>query len=680
MMPLPPLVSARHSNRAMRSALRTLSTWLYKRAFSTAADSTSTECSSWPVAIAGGGPTGLTAAYLLSKFGIPSVVLERSPALTTHPRAHMINHRTMEVFRSMDGLAEEITAGMPPLNQWRNFVYCTSLTGSILGTVDHFKGQSTPYSGYSPEPVAHLSQHKLLPLLARRVVACGPGGIDLRMGHRVTGFEQKSGGEGVRLHVEDDVSKVRYCIDAQYLVAADGAHSAIRQALGIAMPGPGAIQHLINIHFSSPALGRALQGREGMLYFVFSPATIAVMVAHNISEGEFVAQMPYFPPLQSAADFTEQACIDLVRRAAGDSSLPVKVLTVRPWAMSAAVAERYRQGRVLLAGDAAHVVPPSGALGMNTGVQDAHNLAWKLAMVLKGAAPESLLDTYQAERQPVAEANMRLSFANFHEALAVAKVMGLDFEVANAVSGALSSSPLSWVPESLRRGALDAAMAAGRAASVPIATVRRAELEALFTGGKTLRLQYPKEDLGFLYGAGGALAYEGVEDRELAARYRGPKPREAPYLATTLPGARLPHFEVRVVQAGPLGPAAQGVASSIDLPAAAGLSMVLMLSCDEGLDAWLAAVKEVNAAGTAAPRVCPVIIVEGSEGADHLGLGEGVVVVEDSRGAWRELKGTANGVVLVRPDGHVAWRGGHAGGSEQKVETLRRAIDEALRR
>lgn len=484
------------------------------------------------VAIAGGGPTGLTTAMLLSKYGVPCILLERSPTLTTHPRAHFINHRTMEIFRGLDGLADEVTTRMPPLSEWRSFVYCSTLTGHVLGSVDHFhKGRRSsmdPY-GLSPEPVAHLAQDKLLPLMARRAGA-SPG-VDLRMGHRVVEVIQKdsnnaeaseerggksgAGAGGVRLRIERADDSTQYHIDAHYLVAADGAHSHIRRALGIPMLGPGAIQHLINIHFSSPSLGATLKNlkREGMLYFVFGQRAIAVMVAHDISAGEFVAQVPYFPPLQSPKDFTPEICADIVRKAAGDAALPLHVKTVRPWAMSADVAEQYRSGNILLAGDAAHVVPPSGALGMNTGIQDAHNLAWKLAAVVRGKAPSQLLDTYGIERRPVAESNMRLSVANFRETLRVAKVMGLDYEVANAASGALSSTALGWVSEGLRRGVLDVAIAAGKAASGPMSALRSNELESLFEKGQTLRLQYPKEDLGFVYGLGGSVSWQGKRQR-----------------------------------------------------------------------------------------------------------------------------------------------------------------------
>ena len=725
-------------HRQQQQQQRVLLSLFNSRCYATASSS-SRDSEQNPVVIVGGGPVGLTTAHLLSSYSVPSIILERSTALTDHPRAHFINHRTMEIFRGMRGLSREVVAAMPPLSQWQNFVYCTELiprSGNLLGVVDHFKGQTTPHVlEYSPEPVAHLAQHNLLPLMVTSLIKNkNESNIDLRMGHQVTKIVRETPDSVVlqvqQHHKEKESSSTTtttYELEASLVVAADGAHSVLRKSLNIPMVGPGPMQHLINIHFISPQLGRHLRAhpsRQGMLYFVFGPGAIAVMVAHNLDAGEFVAQIPYFPPLQHASDFTPDVCRAVVRRAAGDAELVVTLKTVKAWAMSAETAERYRNvsswgsgsggGRVLLAGDAAHVVPPSGAMGMNTGVQDAHNLAWKLAAVVRGKAPDTLLDTYAPERRPVAEANMRTSVANFHEALHVAKVMGLDYGTANAFADVLASSALaSFVPKSVRRGVLEAGIAAGRAASAPVAMLRRSQLDALFSQGETLRLQYPKEDLGFVYrGKGVGVGYgSGEEEAAADAVMKIPQPRDAPYRPTTLPGARFPHFSIKIVQCGSAlsvllqdlvggdGDKTSLCCSTIDLWPAFGLNFALVLPFMEQnrVEEWIAAAKIYNndthdgsgGGGGGGMRICPVVVVTGdARDKLHSIRDKDVCVVVDVDGRWPVVRGREGEseqveAVLVRPDGHVGWRGSGGGsdgvdGVDEKTNVLAAAMERVL--
>lgn len=518
------------------------------------------------------------------------------------------------------------------------------------------------------------------------------------MGSHVDGIINTDGNEnGLTIAVSQSDSGQKYRVRCQYLVAADGAHSSLRKSAGIGLLGPGTMQHLINIHFISPDLGAQLSvmNREGMLYFVFNSSVIAVIVAHDLRKGEFVAQVPYFPPLQDPAEFTPEMCARLVRRAAGDDSLRLEVRTVRPWAMAAAVAEGYTapafDNRLILVGDAAHVVPPSGAFGMNTGLQDAHNLAWKLALAVQFSSQhqlaERLIRSYEAERRPVAEANMRLSVANFHEALEVPRIMGLDYQTATAVSGVLAGHWLGWVPASLRRTVLDGAISAGRAAGEAMARLRREKLEVLFESGSTLRLQYPKEDLGFVYGNGtngmNLVTHESNDSQSLAD-YLAPKPRAAAYQPTTLPGARLPHFPLIVLRPGKLLPELlqNGVISSIDIPVAAGLAFVLLINGQGSAIEWVHAVR----GGVKGIEVLPVVVVadRGSPAMEMEAL-KNVAVVQDVNGEWPRFlpdgadRGTDGVAVLVRPDGHVAWRGGkNAVGVAQKRDVLEVALREIL--
>eukprot|EP00775_Hariotina_reticulata_P010552 gene10552-10712_t len=430
-----------------------------------------------PVVIVGAGPTGLLLSCLLSQYGIKHVVLEKAHQLTQHPQAHFINNRTMEVFRGLPGLSSAVQALSPPLAQWRRFVYCQSLmAGQLLGTVDHFPGQSAPlHPLMSPEPVTHLSQHRLLPLLlqqAERLIVL-PGGPS----HR-----------SLCVNIASPEAAGQQQIRCSYLAAADGANSTIRSLVGIPMLGEDAMQHLISIHFSCPALGQALlqQERAGMLYFVFNRQVVAVLVAHDLNSGEFVAQVPYFPPLQTLSDFTPQLCHQLIAAASGWSlqqlmqptgprhSPGLQLHSVKSWVMTAQVAADYSAlgGQVLLLGDAAHRFPPAGGFGMNTGIQDAHNLAWKLAAAVTGKAHPGLLQSYQVERQPVAAANSALSISNWHEAIRVPQALGLDPRAAGLLNSLVSAVPLP--------GSYDPSIPVlGAAPVVPVVLVQVSTLDLL---------------------------------------------------------------------------------------------------------------------------------------------------------------------------------------------------------
>ncbi|GAX80176.1 hypothetical protein CEUSTIGMA_g7614.t1 [Chlamydomonas eustigma] len=528
--------------------------------------------SSSPVIICGAGPTGLVLSLELARYGVASTVIERDVGPTQHPQAHFINNRTMEIFRSLDGLAEEVKTLSPHLNEWRSFIYCRSLSGHILGQVDHFPGQVQPWNEeVSPEPLTHLPQNRLLPLLIKRVKK-QPDLITLLMGHSVESSKYQSGCVDVSVkslcsskHQSGcvDVSVKSLCslkhqsgcvdvsvmtpsgqmvtLTGSYFAAADGAGSRVRKAMKIEMQGEKSMQHLVNIHFFSKQMGQLSMQRPAMLYFVFNAEVVTVLVAHTIREGEFVAQVPFFPPLQSIDEFTEDVCLSIIQAASGLSNLvDVQIKQVRTWTMSAEVASRFSDGhRTFLLGDAAHRFPPAGGFGMNTGIQDAHNLAWKLAAVLKGSAGTRLLHSYEVERRPVALANTALSVANWEEAVRVPQVLGLDPKAAKLANQIVSSAPLSltW-----GKSVLESILTAGRRLAAthlgPVEGWRQAQLDRIFKSGESLRLQFPNEDLGFSYKEGaivaGVIRNESPDDGVRGQRRSNYEPRAEP-------GCRMPH-------------------------------------------------------------------------------------------------------------------------------------------
>ena len=198
---------------------------------------------------------------------------------------------------------------------------------------------------------------------------------------------------------------------AQYVIAADGAQSLIRRQLGVRMLGQEKVYESVNILLKAD-LRPWTAHRPAALYFVEHPRIKATFLTINAVDrwGFLVNSLPAYG--LKASDFTSERSVELVRMAAGVPDLEVNVLGIAPWTASAHVAEQYCHGRIFLAGDAAHEMPPTGGFGLNTGVQDVHNLAWKLAAVLRGAAGASLLDTYHDERQPVGRAITEQSLKN----------------------------------------------------------------------------------------------------------------------------------------------------------------------------------------------------------------------------------------------------------------------------
>ncbi|KAK9846335.1 hypothetical protein WJX81_001811 [Elliptochloris bilobata] len=632
--------------------------------------------------------------------GVRSLLLERASALTQHPQAHFINNRTMEVFRQLrwgegahpsarlgsahgaqaawpgpglgsglgcGSLADAVAAASPPLEQWRRFVYCESALGRVLGETDHFEGQDAPrVPDRSPVGVAHLPQSRLLPMLLDLATAPGvPGRV--RFGHAVTDLRHTPSGVVATLetHAQGSAQEVA----CEFLVAADGSRSALRRALGVPLDGEPALQHLLNIHFCAPALGAALlddtqtldsnlssevRSRAAMLYFVFNADVVAVLVAHDLRAGEFVAQVPIFPPLQSAADFDEAACLALVRAAVGDRAADMRIAGVRTWTMSAQVAERFQDGRVFLAGDAAHHFPPAGGFGMNTGIQDAHNLAWKLAAVLQGAAGPELLRSYGAERRPIALANTALSVANWRAAMRIPQALGLDPAAAKLLSDAAASRVFGLLPGRVAKGLLSAGLALGRAAAVARVPLAAPRLRAILASGAALRLQFPAEDLGFVYsGAGAAVAPDGdagaglerASAPDAAGRDSGEVQGGAPYVPSTAPGARLPHCELRLcVHGGTDTGNGWRKVSTLDLVPADAPHLLLLVGG--------------GAAARADERAAAALLAQQDSASGSLGAGAALrSVAVDASGRWAALREVSEGgAILVRPDGHVAWR------------------------
>ncbi|WP_433511969.1 FAD-dependent monooxygenase [Nonomuraea sp. CA-143628] len=356
------------------------------------------------VLIVGGGPVGLSASIELSRHGISSLLVERHPGTAIFPKARLISTRTMEIFRSW-GIAEEVEgAGMP-----REDVLAVGV-GTSLASDDFVRAAAAIDRDAPQSPTyTYLCSQDILEVILRRVAESHPRS-DVRFATAMTDLRVTA--DGVEATIEPTAASDSgpVLVRARYLVAADGSRSGIRERLGIEVVGPPPLGHMVSVMFDAD-LGELPADRRVALSFLRSDPPCAVEAVDN--KRRWMIQTGYDPSTGgSAADFTEEACVAAVRSAVGLPDLPVTVVGVMPWLQQAVVATGFGGGPVFLAGDAAHATTPQGGFGMNCGIQDAHNLAWKLAAVLNGSAGAELLATYDAERRPIAVRTVDESLTN----------------------------------------------------------------------------------------------------------------------------------------------------------------------------------------------------------------------------------------------------------------------------
>jgi 2-polyprenyl-6-methoxyphenol hydroxylase-like FAD-dependent oxidoreductase len=357
----------------------------------------------YPVLIVGGSLVGLSTALFLSSHGIPSILIERHQSTSNHPRAAGYNLRTMELFRSV-GLEQIIHDAGLNMTGSGGILVVESLTGKEIGWFE------PPYHKYSDKDILQISpvkrwgvcaQDVLEPILRKRIEEMGVA--DLRFNNELLSFEEHKE-ECINALVKERSSDQKYRVRAQYMIAADGSKSFVRDKLAINTHGPGTLIHLIGIYFHSD-LSKYIHGRKFAICHVNNELVNGTIAEYG--NNRYVLNVVYRPQMgQTIWDFTEQRCIEYVQSAVGVSDLEVEIKNILPWELGAYSADQFQKGRVFLVGDAAHVMPPTGAFGANTGIQDAHNLAWKLAMVIRGEAGIGLLSTYDAERYPVVQSTI----------------------------------------------------------------------------------------------------------------------------------------------------------------------------------------------------------------------------------------------------------------------------------
>jgi 2-polyprenyl-6-methoxyphenol hydroxylase-like FAD-dependent oxidoreductase len=354
-----------------------------------------------PVLIVGGGTVGLSAAAFLAHHGVPATVVERRAGLSIHPRAIGVGVRTMELLRGI-GLEQTIrhaAAGLANKGGWV--------------TVETLAGADLPQRA-AQQPVPPSSPDASSPFSPTQGIACAQDVLDavlwddarrhgatLHCDSELVALAQDA--DGVTAQVARRESGETRAVRAAYVIAADGAESFARRALGIPTSGAGAMgPPLINMLFEAD-LGPLVGDHPFTLCEVRTPAAPGMFIRVR-DRHRWVFHCTYDPAQgQRPEDFSPERCQEIVRAAIGVPDLAVEILSILPWQVAALLADRFQEGRVFLIGDAAHVVPPTGGYGMNTGIADAHNLAWKLALALGSHDDPALLATYERERRPVAQ-------------------------------------------------------------------------------------------------------------------------------------------------------------------------------------------------------------------------------------------------------------------------------------
>lgn len=362
------------------------------------------------VLIVGGSLVGLSAAVLLAHHGVSCTVVERHRGTAIHPRAGHFHLRTLEALRSVGLEPAVVAASEAQFEPDGGIAAVESLAGREIAT--YIANLNEGVEKVSPCRRLFLTQQSLEPLLQRHADETG---ATLLYATELVSFEQDE--QGVTALVRDIDSGAEETVRARYLIAADGNRSPIRQKLGITMVGHGQLSHSVTIYFKADCTDLLRDRNLGVIY-VNNPKLRGFFRMIKGSDSGFLVVNTVGdvsrPEAHNIADHIDRHRAEqLVRAGIGLPDLPIEIQDIAPWRAVADAAERFRSGRVFLMGDAAHVVPPTGGFGGNTGVQDAHNLCWKLALVLKGAAGPALLDTYDAERRPVAALTVEQAYTRY---------------------------------------------------------------------------------------------------------------------------------------------------------------------------------------------------------------------------------------------------------------------------
>ncbi|HUO36786.1 MAG TPA: FAD-dependent monooxygenase [Mycobacterium sp.] len=357
------------------------------------------------VLVIGAGPAGLAIAHWLRAWGVDVVVVERCLAPREHPQATMVNTRTTEILRFL-GLSRPVLAESTTLESSSRVTFLTDLAGPEVGRIEIVPSTDKlmDFARHSPTLPVICPQRRLQQVMARSLDPA----VDLLRGYEAKTIAVTD--TGVRVDCTDVQSTTSYLFESTFAVLADGLHSSLREQVGIGTQAGPELGTLFDVHFNAD-LRKLTADRESVLYWILNPNVSGVLITVSPDDDDWLLEVP----LSAGATFDPARGdpLELLRTAIG-TDMDVAVRGSRTWSMGSTTALHWvdATNRVFVIGDSAHTFAPTGGFGMNTGIQDGHNLAWKIAGVLRGWAAPSLLASYEVERRPVADFNARRSADN----------------------------------------------------------------------------------------------------------------------------------------------------------------------------------------------------------------------------------------------------------------------------
>ncbi|MFT4740123.1 MAG: 2,4-dichlorophenol 6-monooxygenase [Marivirga sp.] len=563
------------------------------------------------VLIVGSGPAGSTTSALLSSYGVKNMVITKYGWLANSPRAHITNQRAMEIFRDL-GIENEIIEKAVPQELMGNNVFCTSLAGEELGRLYSWGNQPNRMADYtlaSPTKICDIPQNLVEPII---VGAGARKGSKYKFDTEYLRHEQDD--SGVTVWCKDRLSADEFIIRAKYLVGADGGNSKVAENLQLPFEGEMGVGGSMNIVFKMD-LTQYVAHRPSALYWVMQPGSNVGGIGMGLVRmvrpwNEWLIVWGYDindgPP-----EVNDELAKDIAFKLVGDNSIPIEILQTSTWTVNHSYATKIADDKVFCIGDAIHRHPPSNGLGSNTSIQDAFNLSWKLAKVVKGEANESLLDSYQEERGPIAKQIVDRANKSIIEFGPIFQSLGLGDNIepeqmkANMAKLKDNNTTAEQQREDLRKAI----------------ALKSYEFNC---HGVELNQRYQSAAI--------------VKDGKPAEAFK--RDQELYYQASTQPGAHLPHVW--------LGDDGHRI-STLDLAGKGEFTLFTGI----GGEAWIAASEALSNSLNLSIKVVQI-----GPGRDYT----------DLYGEWAEVRDIKDsGCLLIRPDFHIAFRAQEANDTAKEV-------------